>query len=307
MPFVRKVRRQPNNPLIRSNRPTANERRVLQTYLDAFKNVRGSTINRETFALIMEQVAAGNPLSAASLIPWGNFAQDLQPFVDVTTAQVVTSANQSLARLPKRLQVDYTFDLTDPRAIAWAQTRAGASIAGISEESRQAVARIIADGLRSKLDMEQMAARIETIVGLDQRQAKSLDRFYGETLEQLMDEGASFNEATQEVRERAKPLYDRMIRYRGLRIARTEMVTAANQGRVLSWFEIDSQGLMPPDSQRIWITALDERTCSVCAPKHRQTVAWDSDFDFGSPALHPHCRCSIELLPGKPSARIAAA
>lgn len=307
MPFVLKNRREPNNPLVPRATPTANERRVLQTYLNAFENVRGSTINRETFGLIMEQVAAGNPLSAASLVPWGNFAQDLQPFVDVTTSQVVTSANQSLARLPSRLKVDFTFDLTDPRAIAWAQVRAGASIRGITEESRQAVARIIADGLRSKLDMEQMATRIEAVVGLDQRQAKSLDRFYGETLEQLMDEGASFNEATQEVRERAKPLYDRMIRYRGLRIARTEMVTAANQGRVLSWFEIESQGLMPPDSKRIWITALDERTCSVCAPKHRQTVAWDTDFDFGSPALHPHCRCSIELLPGKPSARIVAA
>jgi len=209
--------------------------------------------------------------------------------------------------LPSRLKIDYTFNLTDPRAIAWAQTRAGKSILGISEESRQAVARIISDGLKSKLDMEQMASRIESIVGLDQRQAKSLDRFYAENLERLMDEGDTFAEATQEVRERIKPLYDRMIRYRGTRIARTEMVAAANQGRVLSWFELETQGLMPPESQRIWITALDERTCPVCAPKHRMTTAWDTEFEFDSPPIHPHCRCSIELLPGKPSARIAAA
>ncbi len=66
-------------------------------------------------------------------------------------------------------------------------------------------------------------------------------------------------------------------------VARTEVITASNQGANALY---KAEGV-----QKIqWYTALDERTCEECNALHRETFPID---DGPRPALHVNCRCTI--------------
>ena len=45
-----------------------------------------------------------------------------------------------------------------------------------------------------------------------------------------------------------------------------------------------------------WVTARDDRVCSICAPRDGQTVAVESQML----PIHPGCRCDVQPLKGAP-------
>jgi SPP1 gp7 family putative phage head morphogenesis protein len=298
--------RKPNDP-IGYDGLTPNERKLLNEYLGALKKLNISTSDPDVMRRIMAEVRAGNPMSAANLIPWENFTQSLSATIPLVGSQVATSATLNLTKLPKRIAYDMVFNLTDPRAIGWAQTRSGTSIRQINDYSRQAVAKIIEDGLRSKLSMEDVQRNITKVVGLDSRQATALSRFYESQIRDGVLKGMSYDDAVARAEKLGDKYRDRLWRQRAERIARTEIAEAANQGRLLSWQEANAQGLLPVGTTKKWVTALDERTCPICAPLNGKIVAWDAEFSIGKqmPTAHPNCRCTAVIIPGAPSALIA--
>lgn len=76
-------------------------------------------------------------------------------------------------------------------------------------------------------------------------------------------------------------------------IARTETMTAANEGQRQSWDQAVSAGLLTGDEQIQWITA--EGACPLCDELDGETRDIDGQYpgDGGDgPPLHPNCRCT---------------
>lgn len=77
-------------------------------------------------------------------------------------------------------------------------------------------------------------------------------------------------------------------------IARTEVMTAANEGQRDAWDSAVEAGLLPDDSVVEWIATSD--CCDDCADLDGETRPIDSEYDdpdaANGPPLHPNCRCT---------------
>lgn len=303
MPFITKARKK-NEPSLRQPKAGLNkqEKEIFDIYYRALSRMTNDLDNSNVLRAVQEAIDAGNPATASIAFQWSDFVAGLDKTVPNLANQLAASANISAASLPKRVRIESNFTNKDPRAIAWAQQRAGARISGITKESQKAVAEVIADGLKSDLTRTEVITRLRKIVGLDARQAKALGNMFEKNLEQLLEEGYTYEEAEAEVLKMANEYRNRLLTQRATRIARTETLAAANAGRMLSWSEADARGLLPPDSLKRWKTATDERTCPTCAPLHNTTVGWQDSFLTGDvmPPVHPNCRCTAVIVPGVP-------
>jgi SPP1 gp7 family putative phage head morphogenesis protein len=294
--------RKKNDPSLRPIKAGLNkqEKEIFDIYMRALSGMSSDMNNSNVLQAIQEAVAAGNPLDASIAFQWEEFISSLNSVVPNLANQVASSANISAKNLPKRISIESNFTAVDPRAIAWAQQRAGARIQGITQESQKAVAESIVNGLKGGLTRDEVITRLRKIVGLDARQARALGAFYEKNLQQLLEEGYTYEEALAEVTKTSEQYRQRLLTQRATRIARTETLAAANAGRMLSWGEADAQGILPPDSMKRWKTATDERTCPICQPMHNVAVQWQSAFSTGDvmPPAHPNCRCTAVIVPG---------
>lgn len=296
--------RKRNDPVLRS--PTAKlnkfEQEIFDIYSQALSNMPKDLDNNTVIRALREAVEAGNPMDGAIAFQWRDFITSLDKTIPKLAQQVASAANVSAKSLPKRIRIESSFTAQDPRAIAWAQQRAGARILGITKETQKAVAETIARSLKTQLKREEVIDRITKIVGLDARQAKALGNFYENNLNDLLEQGFGYEEAVRVVTKLSKEYRERLLIQRATRIARTETLAAANAGRILSWQEADEQGLLPVGSQKRYKTAQDERTCSICGPLHNLTIPWESAFPTGDsmPPTHPNCRCTAVIVPADP-------
>lgn len=294
--------RKKNDPALRPVKAGLNkqEKEIYDIYIRALGGMAKDMDNTNVLRTIQAAIEAGNPLDASVAFQWQEFITSLNRVVPNLANQVAASANISAKDLPKRVSIESNFTAADPRAVAWAQQRAGARIAGITAESQKAVAEAIASGLKTALTRGEVVERLRNIVGLDARQARALGNFYEKNLQQLLEEGYTYEEAVAEVTKLSEQYRERLLTQRATRIARTETLAAANAGRMLSWAEADAQGLLPADSMKRWKTATDERTCPVCRPLHNVAVPWQGIFTTGDmmPPAHPNCRCTAVIVPG---------
>lgn len=77
-------------------------------------------------------------------------------------------------------------------------------------------------------------------------------------------------------------------------IARTEVMTAANEGQRQGWSQAVDNGLLAPDAQVAWIASDD--ACPECAALDGTTRDVNGEYDDpdagDGPPLHPNCRCT---------------
>jgi SPP1 gp7 family putative phage head morphogenesis protein len=84
-------------------------------------------------------------------------------------------------------------------------------------------------------------------------------------------------------------------------IARTETMTAANEGQSLLWDQAVEDGLLTGKEQQVWIVTPDDRLCPICEPMDGEQVGLDEAFDvdgeeIDGPPAHPNCRCTTGLV-----------
>jgi len=304
MPLVIKARKR-NDPVLRS--PTAKlnkfEQEIFDIYSKALSSMPKDLDNEKVIRAVRRAIESRSPNAGAVAFEWGDFVSSLDGTVTKLAQQLAASANISAAALPKNIRFDGSFTAKDPRAIAWAQQRAGARILGITQETQKAVAETIARSLSTQINREEVINNITQIVGLDSRQAKALGNFYEKNLLKLIEQGEVYEKAVKIVTKLSKEYRERLLIQRATRIARTETIAAANAGRMLSWAEADQLGLLPAGSEKRWKTAADERTCPVCGPLNNVTVDWEGIFSTGDvmPPNHPNCRCTAVIVPAEPT------
>lgn len=202
---------------------------------------------------------------------------------------------------PKAPKVDFTlsFNKTNPNSLKFAQNRAGQLITSIDEMTRMAVRKIIIDAFNEQIDVRATAQRIKNVVGLHPRWADAVVKYEKEQLDLLKRTGMNEAKALKTAQERASRYADQLKSKRATMIARTEIQIAQNEGRYEGWKQASDAGFVDPQSQKMWITAKDERTCDECAPMDGELVPWNGVFSNGleKPIVHPHCRCAMTIVP----------
>lgn len=229
--------------------------------------------------------------------------EELKPIQDILTEAAGKSAGVAAA------EFGLDFQLVNPRAVRWAAEHSSTLITGIDSETRDAIRRVITMGQAEGVNVREQAKLIRSLVGLTQRDALAVDRMWRGALE--------VSEAQAE--RSAQRMADRLLRRRAENIARTETLTASNMGVQLASRTAQDQGLLPLDTQKVWIVTHDARLCPVCAPMDGQVVAVGEAFvsteeavGFAggrvketkpivqtttlTPPLHPSCRCAIGLV-----------
>lgn len=79
-------------------------------------------------------------------------------------------------------------------------------------------------------------------------------------------------------------------------IARTEIMTAANQGQRTAWSDAVDEGLLSSNSRVAWI-ATDGACAEICEPMDGQTRDLDGGYDGQEPPpAHPNCRCTEGIV-----------
>lgn len=198
------------------------------------------------------------------------------------------------------MQLNLTFNRTDPYAIQFAEARAAELIKSIDELTRQSVHKIINDSFVNQIDYRITATRIKNVVGLHPQWADAVVNFENRTFSQLVGQGIKESTARLQASAKAGVYADRLRSARATMIARTEINIAQNEGRLQGWKQAFAQGYIDPASQKMWMTAKDERTCDECGPMDGETAPWNGVFSNGydvAGRVHPHCRCSMVMLP----------
>jgi uncharacterized protein with gpF-like domain len=243
---------------------------------------------------------AGRALAALHL---DTLAPSLAEFTGVLDQVATAQAERTLSRVARTILNDTNATLTlrlggglPTHEIAdWARAHAGTLAQNLSNETRYALQNIIADALGSGQSPAQMAALIEKVIGLNQRQAGSLARFRAA----LKAAGTTGDALEKLVARRARL----MLRQRARAIARTESITAANAANRLTWERNVREGVLDPSRWRVqWLAVEDDRLCPSCLELDGQTVRIGEPFisptygEVDGPALHPACRCSTALV-----------
>lgn len=135
------------------------------------------------------------------------------------------------------------FDVSNPRAVAWARIQSAALVTEINEGTRRAIRSMIAKGLRDGIPPKRLATLILQRIGLREDQVTALENF--------AETGAS----TAQISKYAKKL----LRDRANLIAKTEVANAANQGQKELWLQARDDGYLGRDQKRKWIGTPDGR------------------------------------------------
>lgn len=80
-------------------------------------------------------------------------------------------------------------------------------------------------------------------------------------------------------------------------IARTESMTAANEGNRQGWDQAVNEGLLTGDERRVWIATSD--ACPQCDELDGEETSLDGSYSGDGedgPPLHPNCRCTEGIV-----------
>lgn len=191
--------------------------------------------------------------------------------------------------------LEFRFDLTNPAAVEWAQTRAAMLVTGVHAQTRAAIQDILSRGFRAGLTPKEMARLIREVVWLTARDARAVFRYHQ----------AAFKADPKRAAKRVATYAQRLHRHRAEMIARTETMAASNQGQLEVWRQARDDGVLGPEARKVWILTPDERLCPICAAiptmaeNHAIPIQHMFATDVGpllAPPAHPSCRCTLALV-----------
>lgn len=296
------VRKSTGDPSRRVTRElTARERQILNAFLEAAAQLQGSVDVAQ-----VRQLLNGGVESALGSLDTGGFVTSLESMVTAIQAEVAAGGTLGTQELPTSVRGSYRFDARDPRAIAFAQQRAGALIQQVTAEQRDILRGVLARSVENGWTVQQTAQDLRQVVGLHDRWATAVANGRLTELDRLLASGLDPEVAARRADQFADRYRDRLLRARAKNIARTEIMTASNQGRWLSWAQGVEGGYITPTATKKWTTGpLVTRSpsriqvCPICSALRGEEVAWDQPFSNGvmMPPAHPSCRCTSVLVP----------
>ena len=254
---------------------------------------RIETLDLRSFQELMAQTVARNLQTA------------LADVSDDLADEVIREGLRAVERLPDTISFQMSFNRTDPRAIAWARTRAGSLIQQIQDETLTTVRGIIANALSEGGGVIGAANSIERVIGLHPRWQQAVENRYDAEIARLAsaDPERALETIQGEAQQVADAYRNQLIEVRAMTIARTEILAAQNVGELMSWLQAADNGFLDLNNAlKEWVAGPDGwagiSICEVCLELAGQRVPVLSVFSNGeaTPPAHPNCRCSMSLI-----------
>ena len=164
----------------------------------------------------------------------------------------------------------------------------GELVTNLSAQQHDAVRLVLNRAIGEGLAPATVAAQLQPIVGLTRRQARALEAFRRGLVE---DETVPNAVVDRLVARRA----EQMQGVRSMRIARTELANAYNEGAIQTVRVARDAGELKGEVTKVWLTGEDERVCPICGGLHETKAELDKPFagGFDRPTAHPGCRCTM--------------
>lgn len=275
-----------------------NESKIADIIGTALEELRASAFGQS----LMNALNAGNAAQAVANLDWGVFGQTLST-LRLPLEQQLVASGKGEAKALGDVVGNMAFNVTDPRAVEWAATRAGELVVTTSQAVRDDVRQVITSAFVNQTPPREIAGMIDRQVGLFPRWANAVENRYQTSLTSFIGSGMSVAEAQDRAKALADAYRERLIDKRCQMIARTETIRAANEGRAQAWAQAVDAGLIDPaTTTKEWVAEAD--ACDDCAELDTEQVLLDDSFSSGDemPPAHPNCRCSAVLVPdGEPT------
>lgn len=263
-------------------------------------------VDRVDFDALLVALARRDPTNAIAAIPLRTLPPSLLELSAVLESLANDAARVARQRLlglpgsatPTTLVVNLTSGiptLPTHEIADWARAYAGSLAEDLGTETRKALQTIIADAVNAGQAPAQTAKLLRSVIGLNRRQAAALARYRAA----LVEEGL----ATWKVARLTARYAARLLKQRAIAIARSETISAANQGNLETWRRNVREGVLDPHRWvKEWLAIGDPRTCPDCEALDGQHADIDQPFispaygEVWAPALHTNCRCSVALV-----------
>lgn len=243
-----------------------------------------------------------DPARISGAIEWGKLGEALMPMAHPLEVIIQQAAREEIpknrvakASVLEALPIDLA--LINQMAVEYAAAHAGRLVVEISDSVRDTIRSVVTANVAGRLPRTAAAKIIREIIPLHSAWAlavdKAADRAYFDALQSGATAAAASKRAGQVAANRAKALLNR----RTQNIARTEAMTAMNEGKFAGWSQNVANGWVSPDSLKEWQEG--RSPCERCAPLVGEIVRWDAPFSNGQmmPPEHPSCRCTAIMLP----------
>jgi hypothetical protein len=238
----------------------------------------------------------------------------------VTTLDIPSTPIRGISKArPSRLVtpdvINLTYDPLDSATVA-AQNATNDAIAADVENVAQATAEaILSSGLMRGVPPEIIARTLRDALGMSQQEANAIQNYrialatgsrsplQRALRDRRYDAAVRRGDLTDEQIDRMVERYAARYRaFRAMRLARTETLRAANQGRKAAWNQYAAMTGRAPDAiRRFWLTAGDELVCPICLPipgMNPDGIPLNGKYNSpiglidSPPDPHPVCRCT---------------
>lgn len=185
-----------------------------------------------------------------------------------------------------------SFNAAHPRASQWALRSAAERVQEINSVTRDGIRDMIARAMGRGVPPRQLAEQLRSSIGLTFRQTEMVADYRS----RLMARGF----ASARANARAYEYGQSLLQQRLMAIAESEIVNAVESGKQEMWQQAVDDGLLPSDTQRVWIIEDDDRVCDICSLMAFATEDIYGYFDtpYGPqqhPPLHARCRCQVVI------------
>ena len=272
-----------------------------KTFLDASRALQsGATANA-----IEAAAAVRNLDGVLAAVPIDELVEII-PNIEAQISTIMTNSGNGSAGLLGDFGISASFDMTNPRAVRWAETRAANLVTGVSTETRLAIRDLVARSFTEGIPPRELAREIlgagllgdlEGTAGLTRIQTTAVHNLR----RTLTEQGLNPRRIDELVGRQAK----RFHRQRALNISRTETINASNQGQQELWLQARDERLISTQTRRAWIVTPDDRLDEIiCAPipgMNSGGVGLEEAFStpagpLMTPTAHPGCRCATRLI-----------
>ena len=269
------------------------------------------TVEGVDLAALEKALAAKNISAALKAIPWGQTGMDGVRAAYQQLVPLYESAGKEAATQLTRSGLDMSFTLSNPRAVAWADTVAATRVVQVDEATVEALRGIITRGFTEGRPPREMARWIRgpkdaetgqyrsSVIGLTDRQATAVVDYRASLESDPMRPNTAQESA--KIDRMAERYRDQLVLQRATTIARTETITAANEGQLEAWMQARESGLLRGNEQRVWLA--DSKACEICLSiEEAGPVGFDEPFvdlngdEYMAPTAHPNCECGMDLV-----------
>lgn len=228
----------------------------------------------------------------------GVIASDINPAWFATAAIGAANVERGIvARFGSTPGTQMPVSLPGPFADEWIRTRTLNLVVDVTDGQRIAAQSVIQRGLKEGLNERVIARRVQSIIGLTNREAKAVENLRAKLIKDKVD--PRFIDRI--VNKKAKQLH--LLRAR--RIARTEHTWAHGMGQLDAVKSYQQAGWIPRNMivAKKWRKVLAVE-CPFCDALDGQIIAIDSTFPGATPQVqstltppaHPNCACAIDIV-----------